>query len=296
MDRREDHLYAELTRTNNELVNLQREMARKNAELIATQETLRSILDHIPQRVFWKDRELVYRGCNHAFAVDMGFREPSEVIGKTDFDASWRGMASLYRADDRSVIELDAKKISFEEPGISANGEAGWLKTSKMPMHDAYGNVTGVLGTYEDVTEQKRAKLEIERLNAHLEQRVAERTAAFQAATLEAERANRAKSEFLSRMSHELRTPMNAILGFAQVLETEDGLNADQRDSVGQILKGGSHLLKLINEVLDISGIESGRMPISSEPVALAGLLEECLHLLGPLAASAGIRLAVHAG
>jgi len=290
---RNDHFYDALSRTNNDLANVQRELARKNAELHAIQNTLRSILDSIPQRVFWKDRELVYRGCNQAFAEDMGFRDPSEVIGKTDFDATWKGMADLYRGDDRRVIELNEKKICFEEPGIVAEGQVGWLRTSKMPMRDAHGNVTGVLGTYEDVTEQKRAKLEIERLNAHLEQRVAQRTAALEAATLEAERANRAKSEFLSRMSHELRTPMNAILGFAQVLEGEDSLSADQRDSVHQILHGGGHLLKLINEVLDISGIESGRMTLSCEPVALQGLLDECLRLLSPGTASAKIRLAV---
>ncbi len=290
---RDPHFYEELTRTNEELASVQRELARRNAELEATQATLRGIFDLIPQRVFWKDCKLVYRGCNQAFATDMGCAEPKDVVGMNDFDAVWKDMADMYRADDREVINSNAKKISFEEPGIKPGGEAVWLKTSKMPMHDAQGNVTGVLGIYEDVTTQKQAHLEVERLNAHLEQRVIERTAALQAAMAEAERANRSKSEFLSRVSHELRTPMNAILGFAQVLEIEDGLTADQRDSVGQILTGGGHLLKLINEVLDISGIESGQMTLSPEPVGLKGLLEECLRLLGPVAAKARIQLVV---
>jgi PAS domain S-box-containing protein len=114
-----------------------------------------------------------------------------------------------------------------------------------------------------------------------------------EAARLVAERANVAKSEFLSRMSHELRTPLNAILGFAQVLEVEDGLNSDQRDSVEHILIGGAHLLKLINEVLDISSIEAGRMTISSEPVALPGLLEETVALLRPLSSDFDVCLSV---
>ena len=266
---------------------------RIEEELSRSRETLDRVLNQIPQRVFWKDRNLVYRGCNRAFAVDMGYRDPGEVIGKTDFDATWKGVAELYRADDRAVMEANAPKTSFEEPGIAANGEAGWLRTSKTPLHDAEGNITGVLGTYEDVTEHKRAKLEIERLNRHLEQRVAERTQSLAIATAEAERANRAKSEFLSRMSHELRTPMNAILGFAQVLEGEAGLTADQRDSVDQIMRGGRHLLGLINEVLDISSIEAGRLTLSSEPVALAGLLEESVGLLRPLAAQMQIQIVV---
>jgi len=104
----------------------------------------------------------------------------------------------------------------------------------------------------------------------------------------EAERANHAKSEFLSRMSHELRTPLNAILGFAQLLEM-DGLNPEQRDSVAHILKGGRHLLGLIDEVLDISRIESGRLPLSPEPVLASEILLEALDLARPLAAQRSI-------
>jgi PAS domain S-box-containing protein len=98
-----------------------------------------------------------------------------------------------------------------------------------------------------------------------------------------AESANRAKSDFLSRMSHELRTPMNAILGFAQLLEM-DPLEAEQRESVEQILKGGRHLLVLINEVLDIARIEAGRMALSPEPVHVREVLDEVLSLVWPLA------------
>lgn len=108
----------------------------------------------------------------------------------------------------------------------------------------------------------------------------------------QAERANRAKSEFLSRMSHELRTPLNAIVGFGQLLEL-DGLEAPQRESVEQILKGGRHLLELINEVLDISRIESGTMSLSLEPVHLGSVLADALSLIHPLAGKAGVRLAV---
>jgi signal transduction histidine kinase len=115
-------------------------------------------------------------------------------------------------------------------------------------------------------------------------------TRALKLAEQEANRANAAKSEFLSRMSHELRTPMNAILGFAQLLEFDD-LTADQRDGVAHILRGGRHLLELINEVLDISRIEAGELSLSTEPVEVTSALQETLDLVQPLAAARNVRL-----
>jgi signal transduction histidine kinase/ActR/RegA family two-component response regulator len=108
----------------------------------------------------------------------------------------------------------------------------------------------------------------------------------------QAEEANRAKSEFLSRMSHELRTPLNAVVGFGQLLELDD-LESSQRESVEQILKAGRHLLGLINEVLDISRIESGTMSMSLEPVHLGSVLADALSLISPLADQAGVRLTI---
>ena len=106
-----------------------------------------------------------------------------------------------------------------------------------------------------------------------------------------AETANHAKSEFLSRMSHELRTPLNAVLGFAEVLELGD-LSESQRQSVTQITKGGQHLLELINDVLDISRIETGNLTLSPEPVLVDEVVGDVLDLVEPLAAQRDIRCA----
>src|SRR2546427_3261700 len=125
---------------------------------------------------------------------------------------------------------------------------------------------------------------ELTAVNAELATEVTER----RRAEAEAEAANRAKSEFLSRMSHELRTPLNAILGFAQLLELEVRQPAD-RESVEQILKGGRHLLGLINEILEIARIESGQLPLSPEPVPVGDAIQRVLDLARPLAAARGI-------
>ena len=153
-----------------------------------------------------------------------------------------------------------------------------------------HGSATFLLIS-RDITERKETTASLQQLNEVLEQRVQSRTSELLGAKNEAERANDSKSEFLSRMSHELRTPLNAILGFGQLLELSAQEPKQQRQ-VAHILSAGKHLLSLINEILDLSRVESGQMTLSLEPVPLAELVEESLGLVRPLAESHGVRLA----
>jgi len=148
-----------------------------------------------------------------------------------------------------------------------------------------------------DISEQKANEKKINDINQLLEIKVEERTRELQDSNVqlinakeEADKANHAKSEFLSRMSHELRTPMNSILGFAQLLEM-DNLGERQHRNVKQILSSGNHLLDLINEVLDIARIESGHLSLSMEPVDVIPVINECVSLLQPLAALRNITI-----
>jgi len=121
-------------------------------------ELLPLIMDNIPQAVFWKNRDLVYLGCNQAFAEDAGLDSPEQIIGKTDYDLPWTDQAERYRSDDAQVLESGEAKINYEEPQTSPTGETTWLRTSKIPVRDESGEVIAVLGMYEDITEYKQAQ------------------------------------------------------------------------------------------------------------------------------------------
>jgi len=151
-----------------------------------------------------------------------------------------------------------------------------------------------------EVVERRAVQQEVMRLNTELEQRVRDRTAQLESsnrdlalATASAERANQAKSEFISSMSHELRTPLNAILGFGQLLASDTFVlpPAKQREFTQHILKAGNHLLNLINEILDLAKIESANLMLSLEPVALADILGECRSMIEPAAAQRRVRM-----
>jgi len=134
-----------------------RRKQQAEAELFNSQQMLRTVLDTIPQRVFWKDRNSVFLGCNQPLAEDCGYAQPDEIVGKTDYETVATSEADRYRADDRNVMETDQPKLHYEEPQLRKDGSTGWLRTNKVPLHDKKGRVIGVLGTYEDITVLKQA-------------------------------------------------------------------------------------------------------------------------------------------
>jgi two-component system, cell cycle sensor histidine kinase and response regulator CckA len=134
------------------------ERKRVQDELFNSRQMLRTVLDNIPQRVFWKDRDSIYVGCNKAFALDCGYEDPSELVGKTSYETVSAASADLYHADDREVMKSGRPKISYDEPQIRPDGSRAWLITSKVPMYDQGGQVIGLLGTYSDITERKLAE------------------------------------------------------------------------------------------------------------------------------------------
>jgi PAS domain S-box-containing protein len=199
-----------------------------------------------------------------------------KALGHTREELLSAPFIEFVHPEDRESTQVEAAKladvgtdtISFKNRYRTKDGSYRWLEWNARSDTDE-GLIYAIA---RDITAQKLAEQ------------------AAEEAKEAAERANRAKSEFLSRMSHELRTPLNAVLGFGQLLDADE-LDRGQRESVAQILKGGRHLLELINEVLDISRIEAGNMTISLEPVHVGITLSEVIDLVEPLAAERDISL-----
>lgn len=156
-----DNFHRKLLQIGASIIGIVLERSRADEAVRSSRSLLRLIIDHAPARVFWKDHDSRYLGCNAVFARDAGLSHPDDVIGKTDGELVWRDQAELYRADDRRVMESGEAKLDFEEPQTTHDGRTIWLNTSKVPLRDLEGAVFGVLGMYWDATDRKMAEDEL---------------------------------------------------------------------------------------------------------------------------------------
>ena len=145
------------------LANYEREIQRKNAEssLMASHNLLKTIINTAPVRIFWKDKELRYLGCNPAFAADAGEVDMQAVIGKDDYQLHWNAQAELLRTDDQKVIDSGVSKLFYEESQVTPDGNTICLRKSKVPLKNDSNEIIGILGIYEDITEQKLSEQRI---------------------------------------------------------------------------------------------------------------------------------------
>ena len=171
------------------------------------------------------------------------------------------------------------------------DGAIRYIKADAVIFRDGQGMPMRLVGSNYDITAHREAELELLRHRHHLEELVAERTGALSVAVSQAQAANRAKSTFLANMSHELRTPLNSVIGFSRLMAASPNMQADEKRNLAIIHRSGNHLLTLINEILDLSKGEAGRLQPQAEVVALAPLLQEVMDMLGMRAEQQGMAL-----
>ena len=246
------------------------ERRRAEEALRDSERRLRLVADNLPAVVSYIDATRRYRFVNKHHKEWFG-ADVEDAIGRSVKDVIGDG---LYGRISPHVDEvLAGQEVTFEDSFEPTNGTVRQFQATYVPHIDTSGDVLGYFALAQDITERKRAEVEL------------------RFAKDRAEAANRAKTTFLSSMSHELRTPLNAILGFGQLMEasTTAPLSETQKEYVGYIMQGGTQLLNLIKEILELSDIESGALSVSIEDVALDGLFLECLKLTEPISKRFGV-------
>ena len=148
------------------LVIIQNISAQKQREwrMQESRKMLQLVIDNIPQRVFWKDTNFAFLGCNKAVATDAGLAHPDDIIGRTDFELAWSENAQQYRQDDVETLRTGIAKVNYEEPQDRDDGTSSWLRTSKIPLTDMEGNTIALLGVYEDISERKKMEHKLREL------------------------------------------------------------------------------------------------------------------------------------
>ncbi|MBI4859408.1 MAG: PAS domain S-box protein [Candidatus Riflebacteria bacterium] len=233
---------------------------RKRAEeaLRSSRKLLQLVLDTIPVRVFWKDRDLRFLGCNRSFCRDAGVNGPEELLGLDDFSMPWREQAQAYRADDLRTIESAEPRLDYEESQTSPEGKRLTLKTSKIPLRDGTGQIIGVLGTYEDVTARK---------------------------TLESQLLQAQKMESVGRLAggvaHDFNNMLQVIQGYTDLVIAEAGPEDPERELLAEIQKAASRAADLTRRLLAFARRQTVSPKVLDLNDAVGGMLKMLRRLIG---------------
>ncbi|MDX1587853.1 MAG: ATP-binding protein [Oleiphilaceae bacterium] len=265
-----------------EFIAIITDLSAVRAAQMASQEEralLESIISASRNPIYARDRSGVYLLANEATRRLIPEMNHRSIEGARASDLFPKSFSEQVDAVGQRVMQSgNPETLEF----VSSDNRH--FNITKSPLYDARGTIQGTVSVAHDITELTQAKEALE-----------ERHQMLATARDQAERANRAKTDFLSAMSHELRTPLNSILGFSQLLENNPGnpLNDKQRRQVGQIRRSGEHLLELINEILDLARIESGRISLSLESIDSGQVVQQALETVSTLASQQSITLSL---
>ncbi len=252
------------------------ERHRIEEELHRSESWLSAIVENMPAEVYLKDLDFHYVFVNRRLS-ELFACPPDRLIGKVVHDLHPRATAEYAERMDRQVLET-GQSVAYEDFNSYPDGSSRTILITKFPVFDAGGRAIGIGGINIDISDRKRVEI------------------ALREAKEQAELASRTKSEFLANVSHELRTPLNSIIGFSDMMRSEilgPIGNQRYREYAGDINDAGAHLLKLINDILDLSRIEIGGMSLDEEPIDVAELLEGCRRLIEPRVHAARLSITV---
>ncbi len=233
-------------------------------ELFRSHQLFQQVVENAPVGIYWKGLDGRYIGCNKLMAESLR-TTVDELLGQTNRAFMSPEDAVFYTQQDREMVECGIPKIHIQQMLITGTGERRMFNINKVVLYTSAQEPYAILGVVEDITEQKQQETELVR------------------AKHDANAANRAKSEFLSHMSHEIRTPLNSIIGLTHIASESDDLGRI-KEYLDQVSTSSRHLLSIINDILDLSRIEAGKMSISSVDCDLITSIEEIVGIVLPRA------------
>ena len=248
---------------------------RKNSEEAVKHErrTLRALIDNLPDQIYVKDNECRKVIANKADVENIGFKYEAEVLGKTDIELFPDKIGERGYNDDKKVINTGKPIFDLEEEFISVKGVKRWLLTTKIPLHDKDGNITGLVGIGHDMTERKEIVEELIRSKE------------------KAEEGDKLKTAFLHNISHEIRTPMNAIVGFSALLGEPEVDEKTRKSYIEVIMQSSNNLLSIITDIVDISNIEANLIKTYKNEVPINTTIRSLCNQFMPKAAEKKISM-----
>jgi two-component system, OmpR family, aerobic respiration control sensor histidine kinase ArcB len=205
---------------------------------------LDDLIDNLPHYIFWKDAGGRFAGCNKRFAQQFGFKNVKEIIGKTDDDFPWEAhKRSKHASDDQEVLSQGVSKLGYEDYQKQLDGSYKTVLVSKVPIRDEQSEICGVLGIYTDITDRKQAEEELRKAKS------------------KAETSSIAKTRFIANMEHDLRTPCAGLSEMSKILEARE-TDPEKKELLGYMAKASGQLLEILNSVLDLDRVETGKLPL----------------------------------
>ncbi len=239
---------------------------------------LRTLIDNIPYPIYVQDKECRKVIANKADVENIGCANEAEVLGKTDIELFPGEIGERGYNDDRKIIKTGKAVFDLEEEFINDKGVKRWLQTTKIPLHDKEGNITGLVGIGHDITERKQIIEELIR------------------AKDKAEESDKLKTAFLHNISHEIRTPMNAIVGFSALLGEPEIDDKTRGSYIEVIMQSSNHLLSIITDIVDISNIEANLIKTYKNEISVNKILKSLCNQFLPKADEKKISLTCETG
>ncbi|MBN2163733.1 MAG: response regulator [Pontiellaceae bacterium] len=244
-------------------------------EILKSEDTmallLMNLMEHMTDMIYFKDTQSRFIMVNKAFCERTG-ANPETVAGRSDEDLFAEAHARKAFEDEQKIIATGNPLISVEEEEIWPDGRTSWVSSTKLPLRNEMGEIIGTFGVSRDISERKAMEAELHD------------------ARIKAEEAAVAKSAFLANMSHEIRTPLNAVVGMSDLL-AETKLSDEQKECVATISNSSTILLDIINDILDISKIEAGKLQLEAVPFNPVQIIEKAVDIVAPLADDRNLEL-----